>query len=444
MKKPVWRNFSMNKLIPKYQNPSSTLLPRYEYEWNVIPKGVSVEKHERITNEDDWQKYWGNEGAKYVNKAQNKAAPYVIQGMSMLMGNPIAAAGSIVGGMVGEELGAKVGGPSRRAIGGLVGSVLLDPVNIRQGMQIGKNIANRNMFAYKYIRPISYGNPINRGITYAKHLLTDQNLPNVNNIPNYWKGTPWDGYMSKFRDDAWRKYLGLPERTGIYKPNKDGTFSYDLSKIKKISPTYASEYTTMVVPEEPTVIGDWVTGNGGNVKSTFDNFGNGIGSDATKTFGMQHLSDLWDIQPLSRYKWLPSSSVKNQINKAQLVANNIYMKLFEPLYRSRFGYNYLGGRALNKFRYTSAYEKPIENLLKPLDNLTKKVKNFEIGPLVKGKPFQLETDIPVTKGLKETDNGMIRTTDVGFTNENIMPQGYFDYMQYNTPIPELNFNNITQ
>jgi len=30
------------------------------------------------------------------------------------------------------------------------------------------------------------------------------------------------------RDDAWRKYLGLPEKYGMYIKNADGTYSYNL------------------------------------------------------------------------------------------------------------------------------------------------------------------------------------------------------------------------
>lgn len=51
-----------------------TYLPEYEYEATVTPQGTSLEKHKRITNEEDWQKYWGNVGAGYVNKAQESVA----------------------------------------------------------------------------------------------------------------------------------------------------------------------------------------------------------------------------------------------------------------------------------------------------------------------------------------------------------------------------------
>lgn len=31
-----------------------TYLPEYEYEATVTPQGTSLEKHKRITNEEDW------------------------------------------------------------------------------------------------------------------------------------------------------------------------------------------------------------------------------------------------------------------------------------------------------------------------------------------------------------------------------------------------------
>lgn len=62
--------------IPKYDGGTDdkTYFPEYEYEATVTPQGTSLEKHKRITNEEDWQKYWGNVGAGYVNKAQESVA----------------------------------------------------------------------------------------------------------------------------------------------------------------------------------------------------------------------------------------------------------------------------------------------------------------------------------------------------------------------------------
>lgn len=56
-------------------------LPEYEYEATVTPQGTSLEKHKCITNEEDWQKYWGNVGAGYVNRAQESVAKPILEGL---------------------------------------------------------------------------------------------------------------------------------------------------------------------------------------------------------------------------------------------------------------------------------------------------------------------------------------------------------------------------
>ena len=68
--------YDAGKPVPKYDSGTDdkTYLPEYEYEAVVTPQGTSLEKHKRITNEEDWQKYWGNVGAGYVNKAQESVA----------------------------------------------------------------------------------------------------------------------------------------------------------------------------------------------------------------------------------------------------------------------------------------------------------------------------------------------------------------------------------
>ena len=85
----------------------------------------------------------------------------------------------------------------------------------------------------------------------------------------------------------------MPERLGLYIPNEDGTFSYDLKKVKEMTP-YNLESGTHV-PKTPSVIKDNITGNGGMVSSKYTSFGRGVGEDSNKEFGVLHLSDLWDV-----------------------------------------------------------------------------------------------------------------------------------------------------
>ena len=95
--------YDAGRPIPKYDSGTDdkTYLPEYEYEATVTPQGTSLEKHKRITNEEDWQKYWGNVGAGYVNRAQEAAAPVVSGTLLAAAALPAAALGAGAFGGVG-------------------------------------------------------------------------------------------------------------------------------------------------------------------------------------------------------------------------------------------------------------------------------------------------------------------------------------------------------
>lgn len=95
--------YDAGRPIPKYDDGTDgkTYLPEYEYEATVTPQGTSLEKHKRITNEEDWQKYWGNVGAGYVNRAQEAAAPVVGGTLLAAAALPAAALGTGALGGVG-------------------------------------------------------------------------------------------------------------------------------------------------------------------------------------------------------------------------------------------------------------------------------------------------------------------------------------------------------
>lgn len=100
--------------IPKYDGGTDdkTYLPEYEYEATVTPQGTSLEKHKRITNEEDWQKYWGNVGAGYVNKAQESVAKPILEGLKEASYfTPIGAFTSI-----GDAIAAHMNGESPEKI----------------------------------------------------------------------------------------------------------------------------------------------------------------------------------------------------------------------------------------------------------------------------------------------------------------------------------------
>lgn len=102
------------KPLPKCDGGTGdkTYLPEYEYEATVTPQGTSLEKHKRITNEEDWQKYWGNVGAGYVNQAQESVAVPTLKTLKELTYfTPIGAATSL-----GDAIAAHMNGGSPEEI----------------------------------------------------------------------------------------------------------------------------------------------------------------------------------------------------------------------------------------------------------------------------------------------------------------------------------------
>lgn len=80
-------------------------------------------------NEQEWQDYWGNEGASSVNQTMNRAgkeiAPYLLTAVTA------PGAGKAVESFAGSEIGGRIG----EAISGKVGNLL--------GSQIGGNIISK-------------------------------------------------------------------------------------------------------------------------------------------------------------------------------------------------------------------------------------------------------------------------------------------------------------
>ena len=100
--------------LPKYDGGTDdkTYFPEYEYEATVTPQGTSLEKHKRITNKEDWQKYWGNVGAGYVNQAQESVAVPTLKTLKELTYfTPIGAATSL-----GDAIAAHMNGGSPEEI----------------------------------------------------------------------------------------------------------------------------------------------------------------------------------------------------------------------------------------------------------------------------------------------------------------------------------------
>jgi hypothetical protein len=149
---------------------------------------------------------------------------------------------------------------------------------------------------------------INNGIGKGSHgtyigyipedIIAKAELNGIENTPEYINyALKLSRLENKFRDAAFRKYLNLPERDPLYIANQDGTFSYNLPYIEQ---QYAKNGLKIDTANMNLGV-DWITGNGGNLESTKNiSFGHGIGSDSSKTFSMQEMTDTWDLHPFRR------------------------------------------------------------------------------------------------------------------------------------------------
>ena len=270
---------------------------------------------------------------------------------------------------------------SQRNPGKALVADIVGPAAIGKAGIIGRNIANRNLFTYAYLEPYGYDNPFTRGKRIVSHILSDNNLPIINpaslHDPRYRAMRTITG---GYRDEAFRKYLGLPERTPLYVPNGDGTFSYNLKYLSKGAKHVA-------VPEAGAdgIAGDLFTGNGGNINIVFD--------DANK---IAHIEDVWDINPFSRMSKIDvDQSIRNAIDK-------VYKGLYPALYkvgtkRGRIGYKYLGGKQLNRLR-NPIINDPISRgsriINKTLNKIVSPIRNFDASTILGGKNFTLRQDIP--------------------------------------------------
>lgn len=280
----------------------------------------------------------------------------------------------------------------------LVGDAVIGGIGTKTALEtqrIVNNVKNRNLFAYTYLPPYGYMQPIEKAKEYVSHILKDRLIPdpdnlytayNQNLIPTAIKSD--GGRFAGFRDVAWRKYLGLNENSPLYMDNGDGTFSYNLDYIQN---TNKSSYSRYLNPEDKkmftsTVIEDYVTGNGGNVASKIIYKPKG---------SYNRIEDIWDLHPFKSNKYVHPLQ-DSMWNKITNIADDLYSKNYYNglKYKNKYPYYLLGGRLLNKIRYSD----PPKWFQKSLQRF----ENMEMGPLLGGKPFTMRTDVPLFQPLKIT------------------------------------------
>lgn len=449
----------MSKLIPKLQNGQSStyvarqeLIPRIPYKLKDNERWINGQivqlKDEQVDNQSNEPQVLKEERSKQITaqkkqQERHENAQKGLENFGGFMNFTTRLLPSQIAGAVkeGQTFGDYVANGNKGIGGNVVLNTVFDAATGYAGM-VGNNILNRNLFFYKYVDPFSYSSPFSRGTYVAKKILT-RPTPNRNNIqPSYkqlnFDDRPYIGRMitgqitkndanatklvERFRDAAYRKYLGIPEKEPIYIPNEDGTFSYNLPYIEKLYKEYNIPFKVSDLQRKRGA--DYVTSNGGRVNIKTHSLGG--------PYEVDELFDIWDLNPFQDYVFDLNKPIRS-------AANKVYTKLYYPLYDSRFGYNYLGGSYLNRLRYG-------------LDSnaLKFKLPNIEAGKIMGGKPFTMKTKVPLTKSIKfeqdliENKPYPYWNIEYGFKAEpyEMYPQQVLEYQKHGIlPIENENFIN---
>lgn len=238
-----------------------------------------------------------------------------------------------------------------------------------------------------------------------------------------------DNIGKTFRDAAWKKYLGVSDGSPYYVKNKNGTWSYNLDEIEKLTKDGIKFGEFYGPTEAPVVAPDFLTSAGGNLSLKVDKVGR---SGDMKRYLFK---DRWDLHPFSRDNGTISKRVGRSIG---------LLKNYESVNEAtgNFVRNKLGN-----------YIKPLKNFpdpkLKAIDKIDKFGRNFEIGKVLGGKPFDMETKMYAREVIKKTEPG----SKVPFTIEDKpirdrVITDYLDSYEYpeniNTNIKELFNNNMKE
>lgn len=247
------------------------------------------------------------------------------------------------------------------------------------------NSRYRAEHAYNTIDPRSYKNPVKRGKKFLSSMLESKTYE----TPNWDDNSEWaGGYVPlelenrqiiarKGREDALRIYLGLEPKNNYYIKNADGTYSYNLAKIKEDSNETFKPILSAKPNEAPNNV-DYITGAHGGLHS------NKIHINDDKS-GIQTITDIYDLNPFSRQDLLLGRQLSRDLNDK---IQKFRTKLFD---KGIVGGHYPGSRivsilennTLNKFRNREHFSW--------LNNIGKKL---EVGFLLGGKPFTMKTQIP--------------------------------------------------
>ena len=235
--------------------------------------------------------------------------------------------------------------------------------------------SNLRKHIFENISPIGYDKPISRIKEAFKSALSgaeadidnpswfnnksaqDLNTYNVGITKNM-----FGPHALEARFDAWRKYLGLPQKfnTWTESPIVKGAYT-DTKGISNLK----------VLPKDQSV--DFINSAGGNVANDIEEFTT-RGYNGQK-YGVSHIRDTWDLQPWSRLR-----------------GNIIEDKVIRPLYNTTIGKaNRKLSSSLHKFINKYGYDNEAiqkylnENGEEELDNLSDVIEYFADTKSIKGK-----------------------------------------------------------
>lgn len=292
--------------------------------------------------------------------------------------------------------------------------------------------SNRAKHVYVNVAPAGYGGHGNEIKSAIKDVLKGK--PADVSKPK-WKidgGDLADGYMpqynpeeaipiaTKYRDEAWKKYLGISDGAPYYIKNKDGSYSYNLEEISKLGQGSGGiKFPNNILEEGVTVKPDYLTSAGGNLsQSVITN---------NKGQHMVTLRDRWDLHPFSR----PGTISKRFGQQIKLV------KGWEPVNKA------VGNLIRDKVgKIIPPLSKIKDPKMKWVDKIDEFGRNFEVGKVLGGKPFDMKTtfyveSVPKIKVGPSGEYGM----DVGYKlSEDIVDKSSFNPIENN--IKQLELSNF--
>lgn len=322
--------------------------------------------------------------------------------------------------------------------------------------------SNLRKHIFENISPIGYDKPISRIKEAFKSALSgaeadidnpswfnDKSAQDLNTYNVGITKNMFGPHALEARFDAWRKYLGLPQKFNTWSksPIVKGAYT-DKKGISNLK----------VLPKDQSV--DFINSAGGNVANDIEEFTT-RGYNGQK-YGVSHIRDTWDLQPWSRLK---GNIIEDKVIRPlyNITIDKANRKLSSSLHKfiNKYGYDneaiqkYLnenGEEALDNlsdvieyFADTKSIKGKLAHKLSGLDDvlndkayyitnkdsklskltskLSNKIKKFEASSLLPGaKPFKIAYDIPWTNEVFP-NNEMVK----GFNMINTLPTEAYRY-----------------